>query len=136
MSALPMVASKVEGWGPYWAAWSPIYSGPNSNIVWLSEPRLPNERYYRWATDAEVEGEHITLTEASITALLFIDGVEPADLDETSAAAVIGRALNACGCDLNTCAAEAAGQLYDNLGDCGRWTRCRTVAAALMPVEA
>lgn len=132
---LPLVATTFDGHGPYWAAWSPIHSGPTHNIVWLAEPRLPNTAYYRWATDAEVEGDHITLSAGDVAELLFTSRVDPDALDDAAAAAIVDAELQRVGMDMRACCAEVGAELAEHWEDCRRFNRCVTVASRLCGVS-
>lgn len=133
---LPLVATRIDGDGPYWAAWSPIHSGSTDGIVWLSEPQLPNPAYYRWATDAEVTCDHVTLNVGALAELVFLSGTDPDALDDDGVMAIVGTMLRRLGCDMRECAAEVG-----DLMGAGRETtgplfnRCVTRAARLLGVS-
>jgi hypothetical protein len=134
-ATLPLVATRFDGHGPYWAAWSPIHAGPNDNIVWLAEARLPNPRYYRWATDAEVSAEHVTLDVGAVSELLFASGMDPDALDDDAAFAVIAAELQRVGCDMLACTGEVGAELAEHWEHTGRFNACTIRAARLRGVS-
>lgn len=131
---MPHVATQFDGHGPYWAAWSPIHSAHTDHIVWLAEPVLPNPAYYRWADDAEVEREHLTLDVGAVGELLFASGQDPDALDDVSAAAVVDAELQRVGMDMTECCALVGADLAEHWEDARRFDRCTIRAAQLLGI--
>ncbi len=104
-STLPRVAALVWDSGPYYAARSIVHGPDESNVVWVPSPALPDATF-RWAEDAEVRSEHVTLDVGVLAELVFLSGTDPDALDDDGVMAVADAMLRRLHCNMRECAAE------------------------------
>jgi len=131
-STLPRVAALVWDAGPYYAARSILHAPDESNIVWLARPVLPHESF-RWAEDAEVRREHVTLDAGAFAELVFISGADPDALDDDGVMAVADAMLRRLRCNMRECAAEVGEAMGEGRETTGAlFFRCVTRTSRLL----
>lgn len=130
-STLPRVAALVWDSGPYYAARSIVHGPDESNVVWVPSPALPDATF-RWAEDAEVRSEHVTLDVRVLSELLFASGADPAALDNDEAMAAVDGVLRRVHCDMTRCSAEVCAAMAERWECAGAWFDGCVIRAARM----
>ena len=126
-STLPRVAADLYGSGVPWYAARLVHDAdPDArNVLWRPVPFLLDDSM-RWATDAEVQSQHITLDAVTIAKLLCADSsIDPAaPLSDTAIRVVLDHELTACHCDVRV----SEDQLAQEYGDHPETTQPRMAA--------
>lgn len=139
ISTLPKVAAELDLCAGTWYAAKytvppALTVGDENNVVWRHIPVLPADGSMVWADEPEVTGDHVTLDQETLAAILFCSALNTAsDPGEYELLDAIDTTLTAYRCRAERCVNEHLNSVGDYPEDTARrWTWCITCAARLL----